>query len=132
MAQRHGNMAAALRIFERRVIRNVFSPLRLGDNFHLRCNSELSYLFSYLNALQHIVTCLPFSKLLCHCSHLTDTTISTTITVCSIQLFTILLTTATVFFFHSQLHTSVIEFLLTIARFLWAFCIHTTSVRRTS
>ena len=39
-----------------------------------------------------------FSLLLCHCSHLTDTTIIKTITVCSTQLFAILLTTETILF----------------------------------
>ena len=36
-----------------------------------------------------------FSLLLCHCSHLTDTTLIIIITACSTQLFVILLTTAT-------------------------------------
>ena len=42
------------------------------------------------------VKLLMLSLLLCHCSNSTDTTIIITITACTIQLFAILLTTATV------------------------------------
>ena len=33
--------AAALRVFERKVLRNIFGPVRVGVNFRIRLNSEL-------------------------------------------------------------------------------------------
>ena len=51
---------------------------------------------------------------MCHCSHLTDTTIIIAITACPTQLFAILLTTATVLLeLHTQLVTRLIELQLT-------------------
>ena len=41
MAQRHGTDAAALRVFERKVLRKIFGPVRGGDDFRIRFNSEL-------------------------------------------------------------------------------------------
>ena len=73
---------------------------------------------------------LLFLLLLCHRSHLIDTTIILTITACTTQQFAILLTTATVFV-HTQLHTRLIEFLLTVVRFFWPFYKRTSSICRT-
>ena len=33
--------AAALRVFERKVLRKIFGPLQVGDDFRIRPNSEL-------------------------------------------------------------------------------------------
>ena len=33
--------AAALRVFERKVLRKIFGPVRVGDDFRIRFNSEL-------------------------------------------------------------------------------------------
>ena len=57
---------------------------------------------------------LLFSLLLCYYSHLTDTTITITITTCPIQLFAILLTIATVLLeLHTQHVTRLLELQLT-------------------
>ena len=57
---------------------------------------------------------LLFSLLLCHCSHLTDAIIFITITDCTITLFAILLSTATVLLeLHTQLATRLLELQLT-------------------
>ena len=34
--------AAALRVFERKVLYKILAPVRVGDNFHIRCNSALN------------------------------------------------------------------------------------------
>ena len=34
--------AAALRVFERKVLRKIFGPVRVGDDFRIRFNSKLS------------------------------------------------------------------------------------------
>ena len=62
------------------------------------------------------------SLLLCHCSHLTDTTLIITITACLTQLFVILLTTATLFV-HTQLVTRLLQsqlFVVLLTTFLQA------------
>ena len=59
----------------------------------------------FVSVKQNLLLSLP----LCHCSHLTDTTIIITITACP-QLFTILLTTAVLLEFHTQLVTRLLEF----------------------
>ena len=45
MAQRHGHAlstdAATLRVFERKVLRKIFDPVRVGDDFRIQSNSEL-------------------------------------------------------------------------------------------
>ena len=67
--------------------------------------------FTVLMCLVSLKNSLLFALLLYHCSHLTDTIITITITACS--LFAILLTTAIVFLeFHTQLVNRLLEFQL--------------------
>ena len=64
---------------------------------------------------------LLFALFLCHRSHLTDTTIIIIITACTIQLFAIMLTTATVLLeVHTPLVTRLLELQLT-DRFILPF-----------
>ena len=47
--------AAALRVFERKVVlRKIFKPRRVGDDFRIRFNSELYELFNYMDVVQRI------------------------------------------------------------------------------
>ena len=50
MVQRHG----PLRVFERKVLRNIFGPVRLSDDFRIRSNSELYALLNYIDVVQII------------------------------------------------------------------------------
>ena len=44
--------AAALRVFERNVLRKIFDPVRLGHDFHIRYNSELYELHNGMYVVQ--------------------------------------------------------------------------------
>ena len=46
--------SAALRVFERKVLRKIFGPVRVGDDFRLRNNSELYELLKGLDVMQRI------------------------------------------------------------------------------
>ena len=46
--------AAALRVFERKILRKIFGPVRVGDNCHIRFNSELYELLNDTDVVQHI------------------------------------------------------------------------------
>ena len=46
--------AAALRVFERIVLRKIFGPVRVGNDFHIRFNSELYELLNDIDVVQHI------------------------------------------------------------------------------
>ena len=46
--------AAALRVLERKVLRKIIGPLRVGDNFRIRYNSELCELLNDLDVVQCI------------------------------------------------------------------------------
>ena len=46
--------AAALRVFERKVLRKIFSPVRVGDDFRIRFNSELYELLNDMDVGQRI------------------------------------------------------------------------------
>ena len=48
------NDATALRVFERKILRKIFGPLRVGDNFRIRYNSELYELLNDLNVVHRI------------------------------------------------------------------------------
>ena len=56
MAQRHGHSlsadAAALRVFERKVLRKIFGPVRAVDDFRIRFNSELYELLDDKDVVQ--------------------------------------------------------------------------------
>ena len=43
MAQRHilSTDATALKVFEKKAVRQIFGPVRVGDDFRIRFNSEL-------------------------------------------------------------------------------------------
>ena len=57
-----------------------------------------------------IVNQIKSEVLLCHCSHLTDSTIIITVTARPTQLFAILFTTSTILFeLHTQLATRLLE-----------------------
>ena len=43
--------AAALRIFERKVLRKIFGPVRVGDDFRIRSNRELYELLNDIGVL---------------------------------------------------------------------------------
>ena len=45
---------AALRVFERKVLRNIFVPIRVGDDFRIRFNSELYELLNEMDVVQRI------------------------------------------------------------------------------
>ena len=46
--------ATALRIFERKVLRKIFGPVRVGDDFRIRFNSELYELPNDMDVVQRI------------------------------------------------------------------------------
>ena len=46
--------AAALRVFERKVLRKIFGPVRVGDDFRIRYNSELYELLNDMDVVQRI------------------------------------------------------------------------------
>ena len=48
------NDAAAWRAFERKVLHKIFGPVRVGDDFRIRYNSELYELLNNLDVMQHI------------------------------------------------------------------------------
>ena len=45
---------AALRVFERKVLRKIFGPVRVGDDFRIRFNSELYELLNDMDVVQRI------------------------------------------------------------------------------
>ena len=45
---------AALRVFERKVLRKIFGPVRVGDDFRIRFNSELYELLNDMDVVQLI------------------------------------------------------------------------------
>ena len=46
--------AAALRVFERKVLRKIFDPVQVGDDFRMRFNSELYELLNNIHVVQRI------------------------------------------------------------------------------
>ena len=46
--------AAALRVFERKVLRKIFGPVRVVDDFRIRFNSELYELLNDMDVGQRI------------------------------------------------------------------------------
>ena len=52
MAQRNGPDAAALTILEKKVPRKILDPVRVGDDFRIRYNSELYKLYSNMFVVQ--------------------------------------------------------------------------------
>ena len=46
--------AAALRVFERKVLRKIFGPVRVGHDFRIRFNSELYEVVNDIDVVQHI------------------------------------------------------------------------------
>ena len=46
--------AAALRVFERKALRKTFGPVRVGDDFRIRFNSELYELLNDMDVVQRI------------------------------------------------------------------------------
>ena len=46
--------AAALRVFERKVLPKIFGPVRVGDDFRIRFNSELYELLNDMDVVQRI------------------------------------------------------------------------------
>ena len=46
--------AAALRVFERKVLYKIFGPVRVGDDFRIRLNSELCELLNDIDVVQRI------------------------------------------------------------------------------
>ena len=52
MAQWHD--AADLRVFEKKVIRKIFGPVRVDDDFRIRFNSELYELLKDIDLVQPI------------------------------------------------------------------------------
>ena len=46
--------AAALRVFERKVLRKILGPVRVGDYFRIQYNSELYELLNDLDVVQRI------------------------------------------------------------------------------
>ena len=46
--------AAALRVFERKVLRKIFGLVRVGDDFRIRFNSELYELLNDIDIVQRI------------------------------------------------------------------------------
>ena len=47
-------MAAALSVFERKVLRKIFRPVRVGDDFRICSNSELYMLLNDIDVVQRI------------------------------------------------------------------------------
>ena len=48
------NDAAALRAFERKVVRKLFLLVRVGDDFRITYNSDLYEFFNYIDVVQRI------------------------------------------------------------------------------
>ena len=46
--------AAALKVFERKVLRKTFGPVRVGDDYRIRFNSELYELLKDIDVVQRI------------------------------------------------------------------------------
>ena len=46
--------AAALRVFERKVLRKIFGAVRVGDDFRIRFDSELYELLNDIDVMQRI------------------------------------------------------------------------------
>ena len=46
--------AVALRVVERKVLRKIFGPVRVGGDFHIRFNSELRELIDDIDVVQRI------------------------------------------------------------------------------
>ena len=46
--------AAALRVFERKVLRKIFGPMRVDADFRIRFNSELYELLNDMDVVQRI------------------------------------------------------------------------------
>ena len=46
--------AAALRVFERKVLRKIFCPVRVGNDFRIRFNSVLYELLNDIDVVQRI------------------------------------------------------------------------------
>ena len=46
--------ATALRVFERKVLRKIFGPVRVGNDFRIRFNSELYELLDDIDVVQRI------------------------------------------------------------------------------
>ena len=46
--------AAALRVFERKVVHKIFGPVRVGNDFRIRFNSELYELLNDIDVVQRI------------------------------------------------------------------------------
>ena len=46
--------AVALRVFERKVLRKTFGPVRVGDDYRIRFNSELYELLNDIDVVQRI------------------------------------------------------------------------------
>ena len=46
--------AAALGVFERKVLRKIFGPVRVGDDFRIGFNSELYELLNDIDVMQRI------------------------------------------------------------------------------
>ena len=49
--------ADALRVFDRKVMRKIFGPLRVGDDYRIRTNRELYELFNDMNGVLIISGC---------------------------------------------------------------------------
>ena len=49
-----GTDAAALRVYERKVLRKIFGPVRVGDDFRIRFNNELYELCNDIDIVQPI------------------------------------------------------------------------------
>ena len=45
---------AALGVFERKVLRKIFGPVRVGDDYHIRTNRELYELFNDMDVAKRI------------------------------------------------------------------------------
>lgn len=48
--------AAALGVFERKVLRRIFGPLRVGDDYRIRTNRELYELYEDVDIVKRITT----------------------------------------------------------------------------
>ena len=48
--------AAALGVFERKVLRKIFGPVRVGDDYRIRMNHELYELYDDIDLVQRITT----------------------------------------------------------------------------
>ena len=48
--------AAALRVFERKVLRSIFGPVQVGDNFSIRSNRELYELLNEIDVVSGLIS----------------------------------------------------------------------------